>query len=192
MEPHPSPTGDIRLSAHSGVALNRAVGLSPIGSRTANHRHILILGIGNTLLGDEGIGVHAMRAVAQCSAHIPNVRCIDGGTLSFSLAPEIEDCAGLIVQDAVELQAPAGEVRVFVGSDMDDFLGSNRKRSVHEVGLLDLMAIAALTGHLPERRALIGIQPEFVGWRDGPSERVSRSIPEACARALELVESWRS
>ncbi len=74
---------------------------------------------------------------------------------------------------------------------MDDFLGSNRKRSVHEVGLLDLMAIAALAGHLPERRALIGIQPEFIGWRDTPSERVAQSIPAVCQRTLELVESWR-
>jgi hydrogenase maturation protease len=74
---------------------------------------------------------------------------------------------------------------------MDDFLGSNRKRSVHEVGLLDLMAIAALTGHLPERRALIGIQPEFVGWSDAPSERVAQSIQVVCQRTLELVESWR-
>ncbi|MFZ0423398.1 MAG: HyaD/HybD family hydrogenase maturation endopeptidase [Xanthobacteraceae bacterium] len=153
-------------------------------------RQILVLGIGNTLLGDEGIGVHAMRAIAKCCANIPKVRCVDGGTLSFSLAPEIEQCSGLIVQDAAELQAPAGEVRVFIGDAMDEFLGSNRKRSVHEVGLLDLMAIAALTGHLPVRRALIGIQPEFVGWRDGPSERVARSIPEACTRALDLIKSW--
>jgi hydrogenase maturation protease len=161
------------------------------GSPVVKGRHILVLGIGNTLLGDEGIGVHAMRAVAQCSAHMPYVRCLDGGTLSFSLAPEIESCDGLIVQDAAELQAPAGEIQVFIGPAMDDFLGGNRKRSVHEVGLLDLMAIAALTGHLPERRALIGIQPEFVGWRDAPSDRVAQSIPAACARALELVESWR-
>jgi hydrogenase maturation protease len=161
------------------------------GLSRADDWHILVLGIGNTLLGDEGIGVHTMRAFARWSANMPQVRCLDGGTLSFLLAPEIECCGGLIVQDAAELQAPAGDIQVFIGPAMDDFLGSNRKRSVHEVGLLDLMAIAALTGHLPERRALIGIQPEFVGWSDAPSERVAQSIQVVCQRTLELVESWR-
>jgi hydrogenase maturation protease len=152
--------------------------------------NILVLGIGNTLLGDEGVGVHAMREIERNGRQIPQLNCIDGGTLSFLLAPDIECCDGLIVLDATELQAPAGEIRVFEGREMDEFLGCNRKRSVHEVGLLDLMAITALAGRLPAQRALIGIQPEFVGWRDGPSDRVAQAIPSACARALEIVERW--
>jgi hydrogenase maturation protease len=157
----------------------------------AQLRTILVLGIGNTLLGDEGIGVHAMREVAKHGSERPELRCLDGGTLSFTLAPEIESCDGLIVLDAAELQASAGDVRVFEGRAMDQFLGAQRKRSVHEVGLLDLMAVAALEGHLPELRALIGVQPEFVGWSDAPTERVARAIPTACAYALEIVERWR-
>lgn len=159
----------------------------PIASR----HNILVLGIGNILLGDDGVGVLAMQAVARNGGHIADLSCLDGGTLSFSLAPDIEDCDGLIVLDATELQAPAGEIRVFEGRAMDDFLGGNRRRSVHEVGLLDLMAIAALAGGLPAQRALIGIQPEFIGWRDTPTERVAEAIPGACARALEIVRRWR-
>ncbi len=153
--------------------------------------NIAVLGIGNVLLGDDGIGVHAMRAFAERSEDLGELHFLDGGTLSFMLAPAIESCDGLIVLDAAELLASAGDVRLFEGSAMDVFLGSSRKRSVHEVGLLDLMAIAALSGRLPERRALIAIQPAAVGWSDQPTESVAAAIPEVCARARELVERWR-
>ncbi len=151
----------------------------------------LVLGIGNTLLSDEGVGVHAIRALAQDHPHLDNVEFMDGGTLSFTLAGEIEDSRELIVIDAAELGHPPGTVQVFEGEQMDAFLGSNRKRSVHEVGLLDLMAVAHLAGHLPQRRALIGVQPDKVDWGDSPTEAVARAIPHACTRALELITTWR-
>lgn len=152
---------------------------------------ITVLGIGNVLLGDEGVGVHAMRAFADSSKDLSALHFLDGGTLSFLLAPEIESRNSLIVLDAAELQASAGEIRVFEGAAMDAFLGSNRKRSVHEVGLIDIMAIAALSGRLPERRALIAIQPALIDWSEQPTDAVSAAVPGACTRARELVERWR-
>lgn len=119
----------------------------------------LVLGLGNTLLSDEGVGVYAVHALQPLLAGRTEIECLDGGTLSFTLAAPIGEAARLIVIDATELQSPPGTVRVFEDADMDRFLGSNRKRSVHEVGLLDLLAVACLGGQLPARRALIGIQP---------------------------------
>lgn len=159
---------------------------------TPTHPDIAVLGIGNVLLGDEGVGVHAMKAFARCSDDLPALHFLDGGTLSFSLAPEIESRDGLIVLDAAELSVRAGDVRVFEGSAMDAFLGSNRKRSVHEVGLIDLMAIAALSGRLPQHRALIAVQPALVDWREVPTDPVAAAIPEICAQARALVMRWRS
>jgi len=152
---------------------------------------ILVLGIGNTLLGDEGAGVHAMRRLER-DCRDPAVQFADGGTLSFTLAGLIESSAALIVLDAAEMKAPPGSVAVFEGGRMDDFLGCERKRSVHEVGLLDLMALAALGGSLPEKRALIGIQPQTVDWSEEPTAAVARAIPEACERARELIERWQT
>ena len=60
---------------------------------------------------------------------------------------------------------------------MDRFLGSHRKSSVHEVSLMDLMAIARLAEALPARRALIGIQPEYLDWSDAPTERWRAPFP---------------
>jgi len=152
---------------------------------------ILVLGVGNTLLGDEGAGVHAMRELER-RCEEPGVEFADGGTLSFTLAGLIESARSLIVMDAAQMHAAPGSVGVFEGERMDEFLGSERKRSVHEVSLLDLMALAALAGHLPERRALIGIQPESIDWSERPGELVTRAIPAACERARELIERWRS
>ena len=127
--------------------------------RSMNSNETLILGIGNTLLTDEGAGIHALNHLQSEYSDIPNLTFLDGGTLSFTLAVWIEDCTNLIVFDATELNQPAGTVNTFVGTAMDEFLGTS-KRSAHEVGLLDLMDITRLTEHLPENRALIGIQPE--------------------------------
>jgi hydrogenase maturation protease len=159
--------------------------------RDASTEAILVLGIGNVLLGDEGAGVHAMRRLEQ-ERRVSGVRFVDGGTLSFTLADLIETTPALIVIDAAEMKAPPGSVALFEGARMDAFLGSERKRSVHEVSLLDLMALAALGGRLPQKRALIGIQPEMIDWSESPSRTVSQAIPEACARARELIEAWQS
>ncbi len=151
---------------------------------------ILILGIGNILLRDEGAGIHALNRLSSRYTHRSDVRFVDGGTLSFSLAPEIEAASHLIVFDAALLNEPPGSVRVFEDDRMDAFVGGNRKRSVHEVGLVDLMAIARLADGLPSRRALIGIQPAELDWGESPSPAVAEAIPAACDQAIRLIEGW--
>lgn len=155
-----------------------------------SHNSTLVLGIGNTLLSDEGAGIHALNLIQSEYPDIPNLTFLDGGTLSFTLATWIEDCTNLIVFDAAELQQSPGTVQLFVGNEMDDFLGRS-KRSAHEVGLLDLIDIARLTGHLPENRALIGIQPETMGWGMQPSKSVIKSIPIAVSEAINLIQQWQ-
>lgn len=152
---------------------------------------IMVLGIGNTLLQDEGAGVHAMRRLQQECMDLAGVEFLDGGTLSFALAGPIGDVDCLLVIDAAELGGPPGSVEVFCDAEMDRFLGDNRKCSVHEVGLLDLLAVTCLTDNLPARRALIGIQPEVLDWGEMPSAAVMAALPTACAQARELIRSWR-
>jgi len=149
----------------------------------------LILGIGNNLLTDEGAGIHALNLLQASFPDLPYITFIDGGTLSFTLAAYIEDCANLIVLDAAELKSPPGTVKTMVGDQMDAFLGAAR-RSPHEVGLLDLFDIARLTGSLPRRRALIGIQPQHIEWGMEPSPPVKRALPEAVNEAILLLEKW--
>jgi hydrogenase maturation protease len=74
---------------------------------------------------------------------------------------------------------------------MDAFLAGNRKSSVHEVGLIDLMVIARLAGHWPERRVLVAIQPEKLDWGETPTEKVAAAVPLACEHIKNLIGSWR-
>jgi hydrogenase maturation protease len=155
-------------------------------------RKTLILGIGNTLLRDEGAGIHAIRMLAQQTAGRDDIELMDGGTLSFTLAGAIEDAERLIVIDAAQLGGEPGAMQVFEGDRMDAFVGGNLKRSVHEVSLVDLLMIARLAEHLPPKRALIGIQPHDIDWGEQPSPAVAAAIPRACSHALQLVEAWQA
>ncbi len=67
----------------------------------------------------------------------------------------------------------------------------SKKRSAHEVGLLDLMDISRLTDHLPENRALIGIQPKTMDWGMHPSKPVQDALPHAVNEAVKLIKQWQ-
>lgn len=151
---------------------------------------ILVLGIGNTLLSDEGVGIVAMQQLAARFGAREDMEFIDGGTLSFTLAVPISECGALLVIDAAELGSAPGTVRSFEGAAMDRFLGENRKSSVHEVGLMDLRSISLLTGHWPEQRALIGVQPGLVEWGETLTPEVAASMPEVCDIAARIVSRF--
>jgi len=148
----------------------------------------LVLGVGNTLLADEGGGVHTMHFLKD-NFELPDTEFLDGGTLSFTLADAISEASNLIVFDATQLDADPGFIRVFEGTEFDNFLSSGC-RSVHEVGFADLMDIARLQDSLPENCALIGIQPEQLGWGDKPGAAVRAAIPRAASQAAALIYRW--
>lgn len=149
----------------------------------------LILGIGNTLLADEGTGIHMLDYLDRHHPELRHFTYLDGGTLSFTLAPYIEEADNLIVIDAAELDASPGTVSVFCGQEMDRFAGKT-KRSVHEVSLGDLLAIAHLTDTLPDNRALIAVQPHDVDWGECLSNPVKQALPEAAGHIIGLLHSW--
>jgi hydrogenase maturation protease len=151
----------------------------------------LVLGIGNTLLTDEGVGIHVLQALDAEWGHASDVTLLDGGTLSFTLAGPIEDADALIVVDAANIQSRPGEWALLKGDEMDAFLMGNRKSTVHEVGLTDLRAIAILAGHWPDQRAMLAIQPDVVDWGEVPTPAVAAAIPPVCAAIGELIQEWR-
>ena len=111
-------------------------------------------------------------------------------TLSFSLATELDDLAGLIVVDASRFRSPPGSFRCFIDDELDKQLQGGG-RSVHEVGLSDLLDIARLTGQLPKRTALVGIEPAVTDWGEELSPPVLAAVPEAAALVTGLIDHWR-
>jgi hydrogenase maturation protease len=149
----------------------------------------VVLGVGNVLLTDEGAGVHAARHIQRALHEREDVVVIDGGTLSFTLAPDIENADRLIVLDAAQLHAPPGTVQAFFGAGMDRFLGRPRL-SVHEVSLTDLLDITRLTTGIPPQRVLLAIQPHTIDWGEQLTDEVGEGVARAVALALALVEQW--
>ena len=150
---------------------------------------LLVLGVGNTILTDEGVGPWVVERLRALNPDAPGVEWMDGGTLSFSLAADVENAEHIIVVDATELRSAPGTVKVFVDEKMDEMLGGHG-RSIHEVGLMDLMNIARLTERLPTRRALVGIQPGTVDWGTEPTPAVAAAMPEAARAVAELITAW--
>jgi hydrogenase maturation protease len=149
----------------------------------------LILGIGNSLLTDDGAGVHVVRAL-EANGNIAHVVVLrDGGTIGIALLAEVEKFDSLIAIDAMQLGGEPGVVRVFQGLDMDKQLRGN-KRTAHEVALSDLISAAHLAGTVPRRRALVAIQPGSTEWGLTPTHAVGAAIPKACEAVLSLLERW--
>lgn len=150
----------------------------------------MVLGLGNTLLGDDGAGIQVIERL-RVGPKIPQgVRCLDGGTLSFSLLDEIENTTALIVVDAAQLGEAPGTVQVFKDWNMDQFLRSKHSCSVHEVSLSELLDMSRLTGHLPSRRAFVGIQPERIDWDVDVSPSVRAGLDTACTHIRALIARW--
>lgn len=152
----------------------------------------MILGIGNTLLKDEGIGIHLLNYIQASHpqwASCDKIEMIDGGTLSFDLLANIQADQDLIVLDAVNLQQSPGTVYCFEDQAVDEFL-SQPGKSVHEVSLQDLFDMSRLVGQLPQKRALIGIQPDIIDWGSDLTQVVHQALPAAASRIEQILAQW--
>ena len=112
----------------------------PAGSR------VLILGIGNILMGDEGVGIHALRRLEREPA-LPGVRLLDGGTGGITLLGEFEGVGAVLLIDATRDGSPAGTLR---HRRIERVVDLPRGLGAHDFGLKDLFAAAALLGRQPE------------------------------------------
>lgn len=150
---------------------------------------IVMLGIGNVLLGDDGVGIRLVEHL-RTDAAFSAVDFVDGGTLGFNLLGLIETTDSLLVADAANLNAVPGTVCLYEDDEMDRFLASPRRRSVHEVGFCDLLDMARLLGCLPSRRALLCVQPLTIDWTEALSAPVASTFDAAAALASNVLRKW--
>jgi len=151
---------------------------------------ILVLGLGNTLLTDEQVGVRVAEAVGCDPRAGPlGIRALDGGTMGLSLLVDMEDAGAMVVIDAAWLKKHAGAVETFEGTAMDHFLRT-RGRNPHDIGLDDMLDGLRLRGRVPENRALVGVQPAHLGVGEAMTEAVAAAVPGAVEAVFALVEGW--
>jgi hydrogenase maturation protease len=155
------------------------------------HSSVLVIGIGNTLLSDDGFGVHVIEEIRSSLETVDAIKIVDGGTIGLNLLPDIEDNDHLIVVDAAEMGLPPGALRVLCDEHMDEHL-SRHKSTVHEVAMSDLLCAARLSGHSPHTRCLIAVQPGSLDWGLSPTEPVQAAIADACNLVISRIEELRS
>ncbi|WP_420174770.1 HyaD/HybD family hydrogenase maturation endopeptidase [Luteococcus sp. OSA5] len=145
---------------------------------------VVVLGIGNTIMADDGIGLALLEQVQAQAPASPLVDFVDGRTGGMELLPVVQDARYLLVLDAVAGPVP-GEVVSLSGDQVPRLLAS--KLSPHQVGLLDILAAARLLGTEPERIDVVGVVPETVDLCLGMTEAASRGVEQATPIALAVL-----
>ena len=142
----------------------------------------VVLGIGNLLMKDDGVGVHAVRALEKCQLP-PDVELVDGGTAGCDLLPFMSGAEKIIIVDALKGGGPPGAVYRLTPEDCGrQTLG--RTLSLHDLGILTaLHDLALLEGKIPPC-VIIGVEPGEIDWGMELTPEVSAVLP----RVLELVQ----
>jgi hydrogenase maturation protease len=147
---------------------------------------ILVLGVGNLLLRDEGFGVHAIRRFAQSYEVTPNVRVIDGGTAGLSLLQAILEASHIIVADVARMGSEPGTVARLDGEDLSNAFKT--KQSAHDWGLGEILLQAKMVGHFPSVTVL-AIEPEDMStFALDLSPRLQAALPSFVAKLADEVE----
>lgn len=149
---------------------------------------ILVLGLGNTIMTDDGFGVRAVDALSSRYHFEGSVRLLDGGTLGLDLLPQLEDVDSLLIIDALDMRAQPGEVFRIEGEEVPRAFAS--KLSVHQMGLQDLLAVAELQGHVPSRLVVWGVQPECLEMGTELTATVAGALDKVVKAVLEELTGW--
>jgi hydrogenase maturation protease len=149
------------------------------------YNHILIMGVGNLLLSDEGIGVHVAQRMMEMDLP-PNVHVVEGGTDGFGLINVILEADRLILVDAVRGGGKPGSIYRFdiedCPADADIF-----KTSAHQISILEVINLSGLIGSTP-RTTIIGVEPESLEMGMNLSPEVEAKLPKVIKMILEEVE----
>ncbi len=148
---------------------------------------VLVLGLGNMLLGDDGVGPALLQDVEHLYRNEPAVECVDGGTQGMALLDYLSGREAVVILDAFASQRGAGTVSVLEGDEVMNARGP-RSTSAHEGNAGELLAAAALIDCLPERIFLVGIEPESLRTHLGLSESVRNALPRALARTCMVID----
>ena len=148
---------------------------------------IVILGIGNILLTDEGVGVRVVEALAARGGLPPGVELIDGGTCGMEMLEQLENLDALIVVDCVRCGRPPATPVLLKGDDVPVFFRT--KLSPHQVSLSDVLASLEFTGWAPKKTVIVGMQPVSMGLGLDLSPEVAARLPELVDLTLaEIAE----
>jgi hydrogenase maturation protease len=151
---------------------------------------LLVLGIGNVLLRDEGIGVRVVDEIGRLAGRgdvslPPGTELVDGGTRGLALLPAVADARAVLVVDAARLGHEPGSVTVVRGDAL--CAAPDDDPAARPEGVARLLGVARAAGMLPDAVALVGIEPSEIAVGLDLTDAVEAAVPVAVAAALREI-----
>ena len=159
-----------------------------------NSTRKIVMGLGNTLNKDEGLGVYAVKALesylneTMADTLSPELEFIDGGALGLNLLPWVEECSHLLVLDAINARKEPGTLIELEKEKIPLYTGI--KLSDHQITFQEVLGLANFRGKLPEHLHMIGIQPADISIGVDMSPVVTATMPEVQKRAVKVLVEW--
>jgi len=148
----------------------------------------VVIGVGNTILSDDGVGVHAARLL-QGDPRVPaGVTILDGGTIGLELLPYSSDASRVLFLDAVNSGGAPGTLTRMTARDL---LDASTGWSVHQLGVADLIAALALVSTQPQDIVVLGVQPANTGWGTSLSPDVEAALIGLVDAAVTQLQLWK-
>jgi len=139
-------------------------------------KRIVVLGLGNILLMDEGFGVHLDESL-KTQKQPKNIELIDGGTAGLDVLLTLKNVDKLIIVDAIKDDKPAGTVYRFSAHEVLDSSPMSAL-SLHHVSVMEALALIKHTHHAPDEIIIYGVEPKEINWGTSLSEEIQTKIPE--------------
>ena len=149
---------------------------------------IVVLGVGNILLTDEGLGVHVVKELKENYNFTPEISLIDGGTMGMELLTYMRGMKRILLIDAINGGEAPGTVYEFPHRELEQYFTEHI--SVHEVGMQDILRIRAIQENPLEDAIVIGVEPESLEIGFEPSAPVQAVLPEVKERVLRVLLNW--
>jgi hydrogenase maturation protease len=156
-------------------------GAAPVEGSARRDLGLLVLGLGNLICQDDGVGPLVVERLAAVWEPAAGAELADGGTLGLSLMPLVERAERLLIVDAVAADAPPGTLVRLEGEEVGPAV--THRLSPHQIGVADLLNGLLLVGRLPSRVALLGLVPASLGVGVGVTDEVAAGVP-ALERAV--------
>jgi hydrogenase maturation protease len=143
---------------------------------------VVVLGLGNPLMADEGIGVHLVERLLESVDEFPAVDFVDAGTGGLSILYQLENRRKAIVIDCAFMDEPPGTIRRFT-PDQVQSVKALAHQSLHEADLMQIIALARQLGQAPDQIVIFGIQPQRVE----PGLGLSRTLLERMDEYISVI-----
>ena len=152
-----------------------------------SNKETVVLGVGNLIHSDDGVGIHALRRLEGDDRVPSGVSLIDGGTLGLELLSSVYECRRLILLDAVDIGEEPGTV---VRLENNEIRGLKTGKSVHQLAVADLLNTLTLVSDIEREIILIGVQPATTDWGTELSESVAAAVREVVEQVLAQLRKW--